>query len=354
MLGKAPWRAYDYLAITLSLIRGPFAGHSVRVTGDDAHDAASDERCCVCHREFPETGGAFLGGRFFCTEHREDALRAADARLSRSGLAETALLAAFVALVALTLGNGPSASLPTSFGMGLLLALVPAAIWLVFVYRQDRLEPEPWGVVLGVFALGGLLGHTLVIPGSRLLFDVGQWRHASPLGEIVASIGIDGTLAILVAYLAVRYSVYLTDEFDEPVDGIVYGVAACLGVATALNVHFVVDTGGVLPLAGATHIANTAAGLVAAGAILGFGLGKSRFDRKRGSVWLTLAFLLAAIVVGGVERLALAAGVRHASFHPWSSLAAALAIVGVVLLGCHVLTARMRRQTLAGGQAGAN
>ena len=321
---------------------------------EETRKSGSQARCCVCHREFPETEGDFLGGRFFCAKHREDALRAADAQLSRSGLAETALLAVFVGAVALTLGNGPSASLPTSLSMGLLLALVPAAIWLVFVHRQDRLEPEPWGVVLGVFALGALLGHAVVIPGSRVLFDVGQWRHASMLGEVVASVGVDGTLAILVAYVAVRYSVYLTDEFDEPVDGIVYGVAACLGVATALNVHFVIDTGGVLPLAGATHVVNTSAGLVAAGAVLGYGLGKSRFDPKRGGLWLTLAFLLAAGIAGGVEQIAMAAGVRHGSFHPWSSLGAALAIVAVVLLSCHVLTARMRHQTLAEGKAGAN
>jgi RsiW-degrading membrane proteinase PrsW (M82 family) len=145
--------------------------------------------------------------------------------------------------------------------------------------------------------------------------------------------------------------VYLTDEFDEPVDGIVYGVAACLGVATALNVHFVVETGGVLPVAGATHIANTAAGLVAAGAILGYGLGKRRFDPKHGGLWLTGAFLLAAVVVGGIEQIALAAGVRHGSFNPWSSLGAALGTVAAVLLGCHFLTARMRRQTLLESQA---
>lgn len=40
--------------------------------------------------------------------------------------------------------------------VGFVIALVPALIWLVFFYRQDRLEPEPKRHIAGVFVLGAL------------------------------------------------------------------------------------------------------------------------------------------------------------------------------------------------------
>ena len=47
---------------------------------------------------------------------------------------------------------------------GIFLALIPAGIWLVFFYLQDRAEPEPKEYVLGIFGLGALLAAAIGIP----------------------------------------------------------------------------------------------------------------------------------------------------------------------------------------------
>ena len=97
-------------------------------------------RCCVCHDFFAPADVKWLGGRSFCTRHHELALEATETNWSRAGLIETALVVGFIGLVSLVFG---SEALPTSEAMGLALALVPAGLFLLFVYRQDRIEPEP-------------------------------------------------------------------------------------------------------------------------------------------------------------------------------------------------------------------
>jgi RsiW-degrading membrane proteinase PrsW (M82 family) len=305
-------------------------------------------RCCVCHRQLPEEESRRIGSRDFCKEHHERAMEATRAHWTRAGLIETALCAAFVATVAFTLGSGDGAALPTSIGTGLVLALIPAFIFLVYIYRQDRLEPEPWGLVLGVFLVGGLLGWAIAEPIAEEIFRVEEWRNRSPLASAVAGIAVSATLSQLCAYLAVRYTVYLTDEFDEPVDGIIYVSAAGLGMATVQNIAFVVESEGVLPLAGATFIASTTLIHVASAAVLGYGLGRARFS-EGGQAWLAGAFALSILVHGGLHQLATLAAARGGTFNPWLALAVALGIGAVVLVASHLLTAHLWRQSLKEG-----
>ncbi|HJL23370.1 MAG TPA: PrsW family glutamic-type intramembrane protease, partial [Polyangiaceae bacterium LLY-WYZ-15_(1-7)] len=272
-------------------------------------------RCCVCHEGFDPDEVEWLGGRSFCKEHHRRAIEATETHWSRAGLLEAALVALFVLVVALVFGGS---TLPTSVDVGLGLALVPAVIWLVFIYRQDRVEPEPFGLVAGVYLLGALFGHALVDPlAEKLVAASGGLEETSALGAWVHSVAIEGTLAVLAAYVVVRYTVYLTDEFDEPVDGVIYATAASLGVATAQNVAFVAHHAGVLPVAGATQMASTTLIHVASGVLLGYGLGRRRFDASEGGRWLAASFLAAVVAHGAFHELVVMAGAARGGFDPW-------------------------------------
>ena len=305
-------------------------------------------RCCVCHEPFADDALRWLGGRPFCAEHHARALDATRTHWSRAGLVESALVALFVLGVALVFGNHP---LPTSLDVGLGLALVPAILWMVFIYRQDRVEPEPIGLVVGVFVLGGLLA--TAVQGPVLdVFGVDRWHHRDALAPWIASIAVEGTIAMLCAYVAVRYSVFFTSELDEPVDGVIYATAASLGVATAVNVDLVMHHQGVLPLAGATTMASTTLVHVAAGVVLGYGIGRRRFDREGGHRWMTLAFLGSVIVQGGFHELVARAGTIGGSFDPVFGFGVALGLGVIVLAGSHVLTMRFARAALEEGRVG--
>src|SRR5690349_13533932 len=106
----------------------------------------SETVCCVCGKE---RAVKLIGSRPFCEEH----YRAAT--YERSGIWRSLVIlivamAVFVGAVYLGVQVvKPVFTSTTLLITGLALALVPAAIWLVFFYQQDRVEPDPKGYVIG-------------------------------------------------------------------------------------------------------------------------------------------------------------------------------------------------------------
>lgn len=299
-------------------------------------------RCCVCHRYFGTEEIRFLGDRPFCEPHAERAMEATETDWTRTGVVEAFFLAAFVAAVA---GFWNGEMLPTSAGIGFMLAAVPAALFLIFIYRQDRIEPEPIGVVLGVFALGGLLCWGAVVPLEQQIFAVGEWEHRGGIAPWVSSVGVSGTLHMLAVFVAVRYTVFQTTEFDEPIDGVVYAVAAGLGLATVDNIAFVMQHDQVLPLAGAAAIANTTLIDVAASAILGFGLSRLRFEEGSTPAFL-LTFLWAVALHGALHELVIVAGTRGSTFDPLLAFGVTLGMSLIVLVGAQRMAVHFAREQL--------
>lgn len=222
---------------------------------------------------------------------------------------------------------------------GVFLALVPAAIWLIFFYMQDRAEPEPKGYVLGVFALGALLAAAAGIPVVENLFRVSHWLRADTLTTILGGILVVGFTQEFLKYAAVRYSIYNSDEFDEPTDGVIYATAAGLGYATVLNINFVVSNGGVDLGAGIIRIAVVALAQAAFSGITGYFLGRAKFESEQ-IWWMPLGITLAAVfngvfnwLQGVVTRPTIT--LSGASTNTWMGLVlaavVALATTGVIL-----------------------
>jgi RsiW-degrading membrane proteinase PrsW (M82 family) len=180
---------------------------------------------------------------------------------------------------------------------GVILALVPAVIWLAFFYRRDRMEPEPKGMVLQVFALGGLLAAAIGIPVVDGLFAVDEWLSSSTLAHILGAIFVIGFTQEFLKYAAVRFSVFGSNEFDEPVDGIVYATAAGLGYAAVLNIAFVVDSGGVDLAVGVIRITVTSLAHASFAGVVGYFLGQEKFG-VRPAWWTALGVALAAVLNG--------------------------------------------------------
>ena len=180
---------------------------------------------------------------------------------------------------------------------GVFLALVPAAIWLTFFYLQDRLEPEPKGFVLAVFVLGALLAAAIGVPLIENIFRVSHWIYADTATTILGGILVVGFTQEFLKYAAVRFSIYHSEEFDEPTDGVIYAMAAGLGYATVLNIQFVVSNGGVDLGSGVIHIAVVALAQAAFSGITGYFLGRAKFESEP-IWWMPLGISLAAIFNG--------------------------------------------------------
>lgn len=207
-------------------------------------------------------------------------------------------LCAFVGIVYVLDGAiQPQFTPATLILTGVILALVPAAIWLTFFYMQDRAEPEPKGFILAVFALGALLAGAVGVPVVETLFRTSHWIYTDTLTKIVGGILVVGFTQEFLKYAAVRYSIYNSSEFDEPTDGVIYATAAGLGYATVLNIQFVVSNGGVDLGAGILRMAVIALGHAAFSGITGYFLGRAKFESEK-IWWMPLGITLAAIFNG--------------------------------------------------------
>ncbi|MCS6844290.1 MAG: PrsW family glutamic-type intramembrane protease [Caldilineales bacterium] len=229
---------------------------------------------------------------------------------------------------------------------GLVLALVPALLWLAFFYLQDRFEPEPKHHVLGVFVLGGLLAAAVGQPVVRELFRVQDWMTQAWWVNLLASVLIVGFVQEFLKLAAVRFSIYHSSEFDERVDGVIYGVAAGLGYATVLNFGYVLDHGGVdLGVGSMVVVVNALAHASFAG-ITGYFLGQAKFETTP-AYWLPLGLTIAAALNGlffFLEDLVTQQGMR---FTPQYGVVLAAAFALGILTVVFFLIRRANAETLA-------
>ncbi len=198
--------------------------------------------------------------------------------------------------------------------------------WLVFVRRFDRAHPEPVWLVLVTFVLGAVA----TIPAA--LAEYGLSRVSPLLDPRLASFGgrafalplafVIFTLVVGVveegAKLAAATFAARRREFDEPVDGIVYGIVASLGFAAAENFQYFATGRLAVPLVVARAFMSIPAHMFF-GAIWGYALGARLVDpRRRLSLWFLLAAAMhglfdALLSIDGAATLAVALNVSLAS-----------------------------------------
>jgi RsiW-degrading membrane proteinase PrsW (M82 family) len=294
-----------------------------------------------------------ISKRWFCEKHARLAARERPHAWKSSILLVVGLVVFVAIIYLLDLLLHPALTGITLILAGVVLALVPAFIWLAFFYLQDRLEPEPKGYILGVFLLGALLASAVGIPLVENLFRVSKWIYSDTLTTILGSILVVGFIQEFLKYAAVRYSVFPSAEFDEATDGVIYATAAGLGYATVLNIQFVIANGGVALGSSVIRMVVVALAQASFAGITGYFLGRAKFEKKSW-LWLPAGITLAAVANGLFNWLrgrivqtgiSLSGG---ASASPWLGLVLA-AVVAVLSMGLILwLVRRNIRTALAG------
>jgi RsiW-degrading membrane proteinase PrsW (M82 family) len=177
--------------------------------------------------------------------------------------------------------------------------LISTGVWVWVLRRYDKLEPEPIKVLLRVGLWGGLMSVIPAIIGNSLAdqflglsgFVSDPSRRISlPLALISAAfIGMNEETW---KFLATLRLVRKLPEFDEPIDGMIYGMTVALGFAAIENLDYVVRFGsGVLV---ARSLLSVPVHLACA-AIWGYGLARARFISRRQRYFITaIPYLLAA------------------------------------------------------------
>jgi RsiW-degrading membrane proteinase PrsW (M82 family) len=308
----------------------------------------------VCDR--PIEGQVYtLGGRTYDAEHYQ---RLARENKAAAGplLIEIGAVVIFAAVIALIAGltDATLEGWPL-VAAGVVIALVPAAIWLLAFYQQDRLEPEPKNYVLGVFALGALLAAAVGQPLIRDFFQVQNWMGSNVIINILGSIFIVGFIQEFLKYAAVRYTIFNSSEFDERVDGIIYGAAAGLGYATMINLQYILSNGGVDLGVGAIQVAVTSLAHASFSGVVGYFLGRAKFENM-GPFWLPMGLALAAVLNGIVtfllgEVTTLTSTFRSSAPNHWLGLIVAAVVAGATFAALFAIIRRLNATTLARSRA---
>jgi RsiW-degrading membrane proteinase PrsW (M82 family) len=219
------------------------------------------------------------------------------------------------------------ARLPPDVPLAVACAVLPFLLslgWLFFVQRFDRSRPEPAWLVLATFALGGLavVPAGLVEAGCAVatplldpsVMTLGGQVWALPIAVAVFSLVVgvaEEGAKFLGAWSLARHR----PEFDEPVDGIIYGCAAALGFAAVENVKYFA-IGRMSGTLVALRAFITVPAHLFFGAIWGYAMGRELVSRR----------------TNALEYLALAA-LAHGAFD------AVLSIDGLQFLGTAIVLA---------------
>ena len=129
--------------------------------------------------------------------------------------------------------------------LAIVAGAAPSLFLLTFFYLRDRWQREPLQHVLLAFGLG-----TYAMAAARGLaytvlgFLPADWLSSgSEAARLFESFVLAGYIEESAKAIVLFTAIYHWDEFDEPLDGVVYGVAVALGFATLENFLFVLRLG---------------------------------------------------------------------------------------------------------------
>ena len=121
--------------------------------------------------------------------------------------------------------------------MALLLATILPSILIIFFFVYSDKFKEPRSEIIKVF----LYGILITIPAYFLNTFLSNFFYENTrvgeglISSFLTAAPVEEGLKLFVLY----YFVYKMKDFNEPVDGIVYGVTVSLGFATLENIYYV-------------------------------------------------------------------------------------------------------------------
>jgi RsiW-degrading membrane proteinase PrsW (M82 family) len=179
------------------------------------------------------------------------------------------------------------------------VAAAPSVFLLTFFYLKDRYEREPLRHILMAFGLwmyAMIAGHGIASTAETWVPRDWLLMGGEP-AKLFDAFLLSGFVEELAKWVVLIAAVYHWEEFDEPLDGVVYGVALALGFATVENVLCVVRDGlgtGVLR----ALFAVPAHALF--GAVMGFYFGRAKFGDAKWAQPLVAFALAAAVALHGL------------------------------------------------------
>lgn len=123
------------------------------------------------------------------------------------------------------------------------LAVIPGLLIIIYVYRKDKVEKEPIGLIIKLIVFGAIsciaAGYIEAFEDSMLPeYPKGSLEYALQTSFLEAAL-----VEEIVKFLALRFGSWKHPSFNYRFDGVVYGVSAAVGFAIYENVMYVATYG---------------------------------------------------------------------------------------------------------------
>ena len=176
----------------------------------------------------------------------------------------------------------------------LFLSVLPAALLIIFIYRQDKYQKEPFKSLFKAF-FGGMLSVVFTIVTVRIIdYTIGliPYLNQTVFYDSFITAGIPEELC---KFLIFMIFIWNDKNFDEYFDGIVYASFISLGFATVENIMYVMP-GGI-----GTGIVRALISVPAHflfGVILGYFLSLAKFNSDKKGRYIIIGLLIAMAAHG--------------------------------------------------------
>ena len=176
----------------------------------------------------------------------------------------------------------------------LVVALLPAILLLIFIYFRDKVEKEPFGLLISLFFLG--IGSAAIAIGLNTLSENiinGYYWDAEVTYNFTTYLFV-GLAEEFAKYLLLFIRTWKNKNFDYRYDAIVYAVFVSAGFAAIENVQYVASYGWGTAL---IRFVTAVPGHIAFAVLMGFFYGKSKENSLKKRKALSVLFGIAAYIV---------------------------------------------------------
>lgn len=123
------------------------------------------------------------------------------------------------------------------------LAIVPGLLLVIYVYRKDKVEKEPVGLIIKLIFFGILSCIAAAILEGLESNILPKYPEGSLQYAVTTSFAMAALVEETVKYLAMRLGSWKYPGFNYRFDGIVYGVSAAVGFAIYENINYIAAYG---------------------------------------------------------------------------------------------------------------
>ena len=183
----------------------------------------------------------------------------------------------------------------------IIIAVLPIILLALYINYRDKYEKEPWYMLL-LAIIAGAFTVVPILPVEQWLSLVGYRMHLGHYGDSAwnAFVVAAGTEE-LFKYMATVLIFFLSKQFNEKFDGIVYAVFVSLGFALVENILYV--WGNSSMQIGYMRAITAVPAHALFGVSMGYSLGLAKFGKGSKGMHLILALLVPIILHGIYDYL---------------------------------------------------